>query len=355
MIGSISEARRSRPPCHVTHNRPPNVRLRGPRPARTPPYASTPRVACHRAPPRSWTRPSLCRVSDRLHSHDVTSLPSAWTQARLESGGAFLRTYRLSVRERVPRRRQTRIGHGADGGDAMDLGRPVVEDRHGVLVHADRPNLGVLCQGSRQSSRAPKSFHLGWAAIDGHYVYVELVSLPANAVEMESLDNPSHAPAVRTSFRHEIEVQGVGGSRAVGLRGRVPQDPRTRGAARLLRRASPLLPRLDVLRRSSAAFQLAGGRWRALRPHPRGQCRRLSRGRHDEHPPREWRSIPGTLPERSAQDSHARMRTTDEPACSGNRGSRGGPPSCFAVTDVQSRSTKSTATSLTRSIERRSN
>src|SRR5258707_13355306 len=46
-----------RPPCHVTRETigPTNFRLRGPDMAPHSPYARTPRVACHRAPPRSWT------------------------------------------------------------------------------------------------------------------------------------------------------------------------------------------------------------------------------------------------------------------------------------------------------------
>src|SRR6185503_11378811 len=46
-----------RPPCHVTRETsgPTNFRLRGPDIAPHSPYARTPRVACHRAPPRSWT------------------------------------------------------------------------------------------------------------------------------------------------------------------------------------------------------------------------------------------------------------------------------------------------------------
>ena len=115
-----------------------------------------------------------------------------------------------------------------------------------MLVHAVGRILGPL-PGVRDSpvARRNRSTSAGphrWDSVD-----VELVALPANAVEVESLDNTSHAPAVRTSFGHEIEVQSVGGSWAVGLRGWVPQDPGTRGTVRRLRRACPVLPTLDVL------------------------------------------------------------------------------------------------------------
>ena len=48
---------RPRPPCHVTRETigPTNFRLRGPDMAPHSPYASRPRVACHRGPHRSWT------------------------------------------------------------------------------------------------------------------------------------------------------------------------------------------------------------------------------------------------------------------------------------------------------------
>src|SRR4029453_1407565 len=48
---------RPRPPCHVTRETsgPAQFLLRGPDMAPHSPKRRTPRVTCHRAPPRSWT------------------------------------------------------------------------------------------------------------------------------------------------------------------------------------------------------------------------------------------------------------------------------------------------------------